>query len=157
MFPSFRNFYLRTRVVAEDKFLTISYRGGTEGQDRMRISALMNAKEEFLTQYYEDGNAGTFRIRTGVQEGPAIASTSPMIAADIHHAYDRDSGAVFVCNNREYEIQAKNPDGTTRMVIHRAHEKIGLDDAAKESILRSIAPRIPLEGKQSAKEQLPPH
>lgn len=156
MFPSFRNFYLRTQVIAEDRFLTVSSRGGTEGQDRVRISALINANEEFLSQYYEDKNAGIFRIRTEQQEGPAIASTSPLIAADIHHAYDRDSGTIFVCNNGEYEISAKNFDGTTRMVIHNAYEKIGLDEAAKDNILQLIAPQIPPEAKQLAKEQLPP-
>jgi len=156
MFPSFRNFYLRTQVIAEDRFLTVSSRGGTEGQDRVRISALINANEEFLSQYYEDKNAGIFWIRTEQQEGPAIASTSPLIAADIHHAYDRDSGTIFVCNNGEYVITAKNPDGTTRMVIHNAYEKIGLDEAAKDNILQLIAPRLPPEARLSAKEQLPP-
>jgi len=155
MFPSFRNFYLRTQVIAEDRFLTVSYREGTDGQDPIRVSTLMNSSEAFLTQYYEDGNAGIFRIRTEQQEGPAIASTSPLVAADIHHAYDRNSGAVFVCNNREYEIQAKNSDGTTRLVIHKAHEKIDLDEVTKENILQLIAPRIPVEAKQHAKEQLP--
>jgi hypothetical protein len=155
MFPSFRNFYLRTQVIAEDRFLTVSYREGTDGQDPVRVSALINSKEEFHTQYYEDGNAGIFRIRTGQQEGPAIASTSPLVAADIHHAYDRSSGTLFVCNNREYEIHSKNSDGTTRMVIHNAYEKMALDDLTKESVLQLIAPRIPPEDKQSAKEQLP--
>jgi hypothetical protein len=157
MFRRFRNFYLRTRIIGEDGFLTVSYRdAGESPEDRIRVSTLMNSGEEFLTQYYEDRNAGIFRIRTGVEEGPAIASTNPLIAADIHHAYDHDSGTVYVCNNREYEIQAKNPDGTTRMVIHKAHKKIALDDQAKENILQMIAPRIPQEAKLSAKEQLPP-
>jgi hypothetical protein len=155
MFPSFRNFYLRTQVMAEDKFLTVSYREGTEGQDPIRVSTLMNSSEEFLTQYYEDRNAGIFRIRTEQQEGPAIASTNPLVAADIHHAYDRNSGAVFVCNNREYEIHAKDSDGTTRLVIHKAHDKIDLDEVTKENILQLIAPRIAVEAKQQAKEQLP--
>jgi hypothetical protein len=157
MFRKFRNFYLRTRVIDEDKFLTVSYRdGGENPEDRTRVSTLMNSSEELLTQYYEDENAGIFRIRTGQQEGPAIASTNPLIAADIHHAYDRNSGTVYVCNNREYEIQAKNPDGTTRMVIHKTQEKMALDDQAKDNILQLIAPRIPPEARQSAKEQLPP-
>lgn len=156
IFPSFRNFYLRTQVIAEDKFLTVSYREGTDVQSRIRVSALINSSEEFLTQYYEDQNSGVFRIRTEQQQGPAIVSTNPLIAADIHHAYDRDSGTVFVCNNREYEIAAKNLDGTTRMVIHKAYEKMGLDEAAKDNILQLIAPRIPPEAKQSAVEQLPP-
>jgi hypothetical protein len=156
MFRKFRNFYLRTRVIDEDRFLTVSYRdGGESPEDRTRVSALMNSSEEFLTHYYEDSNAGIFRIRTGQQEGPAIASTNPLIAADIHHAYDRDSGTVYVCNNREYEIQAKDSDGKTRLVIHKAHEKIALDDPIKESILQLIAPRIPQEAIQPAKEQLP--
>jgi len=154
-FPSFRNFYLRTQVIAEDRFLTVSYREGSDVQNRIRVSALINSEEEFLTSYFQDQSAGIFRIRTGLQEGPAIASTSPLIAADIHHAYDRDSGAVFACNNREYEIGVKNLDGITRMVIHRAYEKIGLDEAAKDNILQLIAPRIPPEARVSAKEQLP--
>jgi hypothetical protein len=151
----FQNFYLRTQVIGEDRFLTVSYRDGGENRDRIRASTLMNSSEDFLTQYYEDENAGIFRIRTGRQEGPAIASTNPLVAADIHHAYDRDSGTVYVCNNREYEIQAKNPDGTTRMVIHKAQEKMALDDQAKDNVLELIAPRIPSEAKLSAKEQLP--
>ncbi len=154
MFRTFQNFYLRTRVINDDRFLTISYRGGGEGQERVRVSALINSREDFLTQYYEDKNAGIFRIRTG-QQGPAIASTSPLVAADIHHVYDRNSGAVFVCNNREYQIDQKNPDGTTRMIIHKAHDKVGLDEATKENILQLIAPRIPPEAKQQTKEQLP--
>jgi len=64
-------------------------------------------------------------------------------------------GVQHVCNNREYEIHAKNSDGTTRLVIHKAHEKIDLDEVTKENILQMIAPRIPLESKQQAKEQLP--
>jgi hypothetical protein len=156
MFRTFQNFYLRTQVIEEDRFLTVSYRdGGESPEDRTRVSTLMNSSEEFLTQYYEDKNAGIFRIRTGRQEGPAIASTNPLVAVDIHHAYDRGSGIVYVCNNREYEIQAKNPDGTTRMVIHKAHKKIAVDEATKESVLQLIAPRIPIETKQEAKEQLP--
>ena len=156
MFPSFRNFYLRTQVIAEDKYLTVSYREEGEGQGRKRVSALINSNEDFLTSYYEAENAGIFRIRTGQQEGPALASTSPLISADIHHAYDRDSGTIFVCNNREYEVVAKNFDGTNKLVIHKDHEKIGLDQAAKENILQMIAPQIPPEAKQSAVEQLPP-
>jgi hypothetical protein len=157
MFRKFRSFYLRTWVIAEDKFLTVSYRdAGESPEDRTRLSALMNSSEEFLAQYYEDRNAGIFRIRAGLEEGPAIASTSPLIAADIHHTYDRNSGTVYVCNNREYEIQAKNFDATIRMVIHKAYKKVGLDEAAKESVIQLIAPRIPPEAKQSAKEQLPP-
>ncbi len=155
MFRTFRNFYVRTRVVGEDRFLTVSYRSVGEDQDRIRVSALVNSNEEFLTLYYEDKDAGIFRVRTGLEEGPAIASTNPLVAADIHHAYDRDSGIVYVCNNREYEIQAKNPDGTTRMVIHKIHKKMGLDEATKESLLRLIAPRIPQEVMKAAKEQLP--
>ena len=155
MFPSFRNFYLRTQVISEDRFLTVSYRQAGENQGLTRVSALINSSEEFLTQYYEDRNAGIFRIRTERQEGPAIASTNPLVAADIHHAYDRNSGMVFVCNNREYEIIAKNFDGTTRMVIHNAYEKIGLDEAAEDNILQLIAPQLPPEARLSAKEQLP--
>jgi len=156
MFRKFRNFYLRTRVIDEDRFLTVSYRdGGESPKERTRVSALMNSSEEFLSHYYEDSHAGIFRIRTGQQEGPAITSTNPLIAADIHHAYDRDSGTVYVCNNREYEIQAKDSDGKTRLVIHKAHEKMRLDDQTKDSVLQLIAPRIPPEAKQSAKEQLP--
>lgn len=157
MFRTFRNFYLRTRVIGEDSFLTVSYRdSGESPEDRTRVSALMNSGEEFLTSYYEDKNAGIFRIRTGLEEGPAIASTNPLIAADIHHAYDRGSGTVYVCNNSEYEIQVKSFDGMTRMVIHNAHENVVLDETAKESILQMIAPRIPPEAKQSAIERLPP-
>jgi hypothetical protein len=154
-FPSFRNFYLRTQVIAEDKFLTVSYREGTDVQKPIRVSALINSEEEFLAQYYDDRHAGIFRIQTGQQEGPAIASTNPLIAADIHHTYDRESGTIFVCSNREYVITAKNADGTTRMVIHNAYEKIGLDEAAKDNILQLIAPRLPPEARLSAKEQLP--
>jgi hypothetical protein len=155
MFRTFQNFYLRTKVVDDDRFLTVSYRNIGENKDRIRVSALMNSSEEFLTPYYEDRNAGIFRIQTGQQDGPAIASTSPLLAADIHHAYDRTSGTVFVGNNREYEIHAKNFDGTTQMVIHKAHEKISLDEATKDNILQLIAPRIPVEAKKRAKEQLP--
>jgi 6-bladed beta-propeller len=156
MFRTFRNFYLRTQVISEDHFLTVSYRDAAGNKDRLRVSALMNSREESLTQYYDVGDGGIFRIRTGQQEGPALASSSPLIAADIHHAYDRDSGTIFVCNNREYEIVAKNFDGTNKLVIHKDYEKIGLDQAAKENILQMIAPRIPPEAKQSAIEQLPP-
>jgi hypothetical protein len=155
-FTSFRNFYLRTQVIAEDRFLTVSYREGTDVQKPIRVSALMNSEEEFVTQYYEDGNAGIFRIQTGQQEGPAIASTNPLIAADIHHTTDRESGTIFVCSNREYVITAKDSDGTTRMVIHNAYEKIGLDEAAKDNILQLLAPRLPPEARLTAKEQLPP-
>ena len=91
LFRTFQNFYLRARVMDEDRFLTVSYRGMPESQDRTRVSAQMNSKEEFLTQYYEDKNAGIFRIRTGQREGPAVASTSHVVAADIHHAYGRDN------------------------------------------------------------------
>jgi hypothetical protein len=157
MFRTFRNFYLRTRAVGDDNFLTVSYHDlGESPEDRIRVSALMNSDEVFLSQYYEDRNAGIFQIRTGMEEGPAIVSTNPLIAADIHHAYDPNSGTVYVCNNREYDIQAKNPDGTTRMVIHNAHKKIPLDDQAKENVLQMIAPRIPPAAKPSVKEQLPP-
>lgn len=155
MFPSFRNFYLRTLVVDEDRFLTISYRNISEGPDRIRVSALMNSEEEFLTQYYEDAHAGILQIRTGLEQGPALASTNPLVAADIHHAVGRRSGTVYVCNNREYEIQAKNPDGATRLVIHKTHKKLDLDETAKERILDEIAPRLPLEARQRAKEQIP--
>ncbi len=154
LFRTFRNFYLRTRVISEDRFLTVSYRDRPETQDRTRVSAIIDSTEQFLTQYYEDENAGIFRIRTG-EEGPAIASTSPLLAADIHHAYDYNSGTVYVCNNREYEIQLKNADGTTRLVIHKDHKKIILGEAEKESLLQSIAPRLPVEAKEQAKEQLP--
>ncbi len=155
LFRTFRNFYLRTQVISEDRFLTVSYREGAENQDRIRVSTLINSSEEFLTQYYEDKNAGIFRIRTEQQEGPAIASTSPLVAADIHHVYDHNSGIIYVCNNREYKIQSKNTDGTTRIVIHKDHKKIILDEDKKENILQLIAPRIPMEAKQQAKEQLP--
>jgi hypothetical protein len=154
-FPTFRNFYLRTLVVADDRFLTVSYREEGENAGRIRVSALINAEEEFLTRIAEDRNAGIFQIRTGEREGPATVSTNPLVASDIHHAYDRTSGFIYVCNNRVYEIQAKNRDGTTGMVIHRAHRNVILDDDTKESLLRSIAPRIPLEAKNQAKEQLP--
>ncbi len=155
MFPTFKNFYLRTRVISEDRFLTVSSREGADNQARIRVSALINSNEEFLTQYYEDKNAGVFQIRTEQREGPAIASTSPFVAADIHHAYDSRSGVIYVCNNREYEIQLKNMDGNTRMVIHKAHKNLILDEDKKESILQSIAPRIPQEARRQAKEQLP--
>jgi hypothetical protein len=154
-FPSFRNFYLRTLVIDEDRFLTVSYRNVSADRGRIRVSGLMNSREEFLTQYYEDATAGIFQIRTGQQQGPAIASTNPLVAADIHHAVDRRSGAVYVCNGREYEIQAKNPDGTTRRVIHKAHKKVDLDETAKDRILELVAPRLPLEARQRAKEQIP--
>lgn len=155
IFRTFQNFYLRTQVIDEDRFLTVSYRVGGENQDRIRVSTLINSSEEFLTQYYEDKNAGIFRIRTEQREGPAIASTSPLVAADIHHAYDPNSGVIYVCNNREYKIQSKNTDGTTRMVIHKAHKKIILDEDKKENILQLIAPQIPMQSKKQAKEQLP--
>jgi hypothetical protein len=107
LFRTFQNFYLQTQVISEDRFLTVSYRGGAGSQNRTRVSALINATEEFLAQYYEDKNAGIFRIRT-MGQAPAIASTNPHITADVHHAYDRNSGTIYVCRNREYEIQAKN-------------------------------------------------
>ncbi len=154
LFRTFQNFYLQTQVISEDRFLTVSYRGEAGGQDRTRVSALINATEEFLAQYYEDKNAGIFRIRA-MGQAPAIASTNPLVASDIHHAYDRNSSTIYVCNNREYEIQAKNYDGTTRLVIHKAHKKIILDEDEKERIIQSIASRLPLEVRQSAKEQLP--
>jgi 6-bladed beta-propeller len=150
----FQNFYLRTRVIGEDRFLTVGYRDVTEGQDRPRVSALINKNEELLTQYYEDKNAGIFRIRTG-QQGPAIVSTNLLVAHDIHHARERSSGIVFVCNNMEYEIHSKNPDGTTLMVIHAAHKKLALDEPAKEKILQLIAPRIPPEARRQSMERLP--
>jgi hypothetical protein len=153
-FRTFRNFYLRTRVTSEDRFLTVSYRDQPETPVRTRVSAIIDSSEQFLTQFYEDKNAGIFRIRTW-EEGPAIAATSPLVAADIHHAYDRNTGAVYVCNNREYEIQLKNADGTTRMVIHKAHKKIILGEDEKGSLLQSIAPRLPVEAKDQAKRQLP--
>ena len=155
MFRTFRNFYLRTKVINEDRFLAVSYLAGLEGQDRTRVSTLINSREEFLTQYYADPGAGIFHIRTEQLEGPAIASTNPLIAADIHHAYDPDRGIVFVCNNREYKIQLKNTDGTTRMIIHKAHNNIILDAEKKEKILQHIAPQMPMEAKQQAKGQLP--
>jgi len=155
MFRTFRNFYLRTQVIDEERFLTVSYREGAENQGRTRVSTLINSNEEFLTQYYEDKNAGIFRIRTEQEEGPAIASTSPLITADIHHVYDHNSGVIYVCNNREYKILSKNIDGTSRMVIHKTHKKIILNEDKKESILQLIAPRIPMEAKHKAKEQLP--
>lgn len=154
-FPSFRNFYLRTLVVAEDRFLTVSYRDLPEGQGRVRVSALMDSREGFITQYCEDADAGIFRIRTGATEGPAIASTDPLVAADIHHAVDRRSGTVYVCNNRAYEIQVKNPDGTTRRIIHRAHKALELDDSGKDGILGAIAPQLPPEARQRTKDALP--
>ncbi len=152
-FRTFRNFYLRTRVISEDRFLTVSYRDRAEIKDRIRVSAIINSSEQFLTEFYEDKDAGIFRIRTG-EEGPAIASTSPLVAADIHHAYDPSSGVIYVCNNREYEIQLKNTDGTTRIVIHKAHKKIFLGEDGKDRLLQSMAPRLPVEAKQRAKEQL---
>ena len=155
MFRTFRNFYLRTKVINEDRFLAVSYQEGPEGRDRTRVSTLINSREEFLTQYYTDPDAGIFRIQTEQLEGPAIASTNPLIAADIHHAYDPDRGIVFVCNNREYKIQLKNTDGTTRMIIHKAHKNITLDEEKKEKILQLIAPQIPIEAKKPAMEQLP--
>ena len=154
-FPSFRNFYLRTLVVDEDRFLTVSYRDLPEGQGRVRVSVLMDSREEFLTQYYDDADAGIFRIRAGAEEGPAVASTNPFIAADIHHAVDRRSGTVFVCNNKEYEIEARDPDGTILLVIRKIHQKPDLDDAAKEGILGDIAPQLPPQARQSAKEGIP--
>lgn len=154
-FPSFRNFYLRTLVVDEDRFLTVSYRDLPEGHGRVRVSALMDSREEFLTQYYEDADAGIFRIRTAATEGPAIASTDPLVASDVHHAFDRRSGTVFVCNNRAYEIQVKNPDGTTRRIIHRPHRALELDDSGKDGILAAIAPQLPPESRQRTKDVLP--
>ncbi|MGD9346027.1 MAG: 6-bladed beta-propeller [Candidatus Aminicenantes bacterium] len=154
-FRTFRNFYLRTQVIDEDRFLTVSYREGGENQARTRVSALINSKEEFLTEYYEDRSAGIFQIRTEQQEGPAIASTNPLVAADIHHAYDRNSRIIYVCNNRDYTIYAKNADGIVRKVIHKIHEYLFLDDDQKDSILQSIAPRIPENIRPHVKEQLP--
>jgi hypothetical protein len=154
-FPSFRNFYLRTLVVDEDRFLTVSYRDLPEGQGRVRVSALMDSREEFLTQYYEDADAGIFRIRAGAEEGPAVASTNPLVAADIHHAVDHRLGTVFVCNNKEYEIEARDADGTILLVIRKIHQKPDLDDAAKGSILGDIAPQLSPQARQSAKEGIP--
>lgn len=153
-FPSFRNFYLRTLVVGDDRFLTVGYQDLPGGPDRARVSVLMNSREESLVRYHEDSTAGIFRLRTGVEGGPAIASTDPRIATDIHHALDRPSGAVYVCNNKEYKIWAKRPDGTTRLVIHGATEGAALDEAAKERMIDEIAPQLPLEAKQSAKQAL---
>lgn len=153
-FPSFRNFYLRTLVIGDDRFLTASYQDLPGGQGRARVSVLMNSQEEFLVRYHEDPIAGIFRLRTGVEGGPAIASTDPRIAADIHHAFDRPSGAVYVCNNKEYKIWAKRPDGTTRLVIHRTAEGVALDEAAKDRMLDEIAPQLPLEARQRAKQAL---
>jgi hypothetical protein len=72
-FPSFRDFYLRTLVIGEDRFLTVSYQDLPGGQNRVRVSVLMNSREEFLLRYHEDANAGIFRLRTGVEGGPAVA------------------------------------------------------------------------------------
>jgi hypothetical protein len=154
-FPTFRNFYLRTLVVGEDRFLTVGYRDLPGGQDRLRVSVLMNSREEFLVRYHEDAAAGIFRFRTGVEGGPAIASTDPLIAADIHHAYDLRSGVVYVCINREYKIWSKGPDGTTRLIIHRTSQGVALDDAAKDRMLDEIAPQLPLEARDRAKQALP--
>jgi hypothetical protein len=154
-FPSFRNFYLRTLVVDEDRFLTVSYRDLPEGQGRVRVSVLMDSREEFLMQYYEDADAGIFRIRGGAEEGPAVASTNPLVAADIHHAVDHRSGTVFVCNNKEYEIEARDPDGTILLVIRKIHQKPDLDDAAKEGILGDIAPTLSPQARQSVKKGIP--
>jgi hypothetical protein len=155
MFRTFRNFYLRTQVIDKNRFLTVCYREGAQGLDRRRVSALINSDEEFLTEYYEDKNAGIFRFRTEQQEGPAIASTNPLIATDIHHSYDRNSGIIYVCNNREYKIHVKNMDGTTQRVIHKDHKPILLDKDTKENLLQMVALRIPEEAKQEAKNQLP--
>jgi hypothetical protein len=77
------------------------------------------------------------------------------VAADIHHAYDSDLDLIYVCNNREYEIQVKNMDGSTRMVIHKPFQKKSLNEGDKENILQVIAPRIPVQAKNKAIEQLP--
>jgi len=154
-FRTFQNFYLRTIVVEENRFLTISYKTSTETNERTRMSALMNSDEEILTQYFEHPNAGIFRIRIEQQQGPAVASTHPVVAADIHHVFDRSSDTVYVCLNRKYEIHVKNIDGTARMIIHKDHQNITLDDKLKESVLQLIAPRIPMEVKQRAKDELP--
>jgi hypothetical protein len=41
------------------------------------------------------------------------------------------------------------------MVVHKAYKPILLDEDKKENILQLIAPRIPTEAKQQAKDQLP--
>jgi hypothetical protein len=154
-FPSFRNFYLRTLVIGEDRFLTVGYQDLPGGQSRVRVSVLMDSREGALIRYHEDAEAGIFRLMTGVEGGPAIASTDPMIATDIHHAFDPRSGVVYVCNNREYKIWSKGPDGTTRLIIHRTAEGVALDDAAKDRLLGEVAPQLPLGAKQRAKQALP--
>jgi len=154
-FPSFRNFYLRTLVVGDDRFLTVSYHDLPAGQSRMRVSVLMNSREEFLLRYHEDAGAGIFRLTTGVEGGPALASTDPLIATDIHHALDRRTGFVYVCNNRVYKIWSKGADGTTRLIIHRTSEGVALDDAAKDRMLGEIAPQLPLGARQRAEQALP--
>jgi hypothetical protein len=154
-FRQFRNFYLRTQVLSEDKFLTVSYRQEEEHQEPTRVSALINSNEEFLVQYFENKDAGIFRIRTEELEGPAIASTNPLVAADIHHAFDRDSEIIYVCSNRKYEIHVKNMHGTTRMIIHKLFQKISLNEDDKRNTLDVIAPRIPVQARQKAVEQLP--
>jgi hypothetical protein len=154
-FPTFRNFYLRTLVIGEDRFLTVGYQDLPGGRNRVRVSVLMNSREEFLVRYHDDAAAGIFQFRTGVEGGPAIASTDPMIATDIHHAFDPRSGVVYVCNNREYKIWSKGPDGTTRLIIHRTSGGVALDDAAKDRMLDEIAPQLPLEARNRAKQTLP--
>jgi len=154
-FRTIRNFYLQTQVIDESRFLTVRYRDRGENQAPVRVSALIDPNEAILTTYYEDEQAGIFRIRTGQAEGPAVASTNPLIAADIHQAYDRHSGVVYVCNNRDYVIQAKNLDGTARLVIHKACRNIALDADTKDGLFQLIAPKLPPEARLKAGEQLP--
>ena len=154
-FPSFRNFYMRTLVIGEDRFLTVGYQDLPGGQNRVRVSVLMDSREESLIRYHEDAEAGIFRLMTGVEGGPAVALTDPMIATDIHHAFDPRSGVVYVCNNREYKIWSKGPDETIRLIIHRTSEGVALDDAAKDRMLGEIAPQLPLGARQRAKQALP--
>jgi|GEM_PF-1606705 len=154
-FRSFRNFYLRTRVIGPDRFLTVCYQGDGDDQERVRVSALVNAKEELLARYFEDKNAGIYRIPTGPDEGPALATTDPLVAADIHHAYDYESGMIYVCANREYAIHKKNKEGRTLMVIHGVHDPIIPNEKQKEDFLRSVAPRLPPEAMAQAMARLP--
>jgi len=153
-FPTFRNFYLRTLVIGEDRFLTVGYQDLPNGRNRVRVSVLLSSREEFLLRYHEDAEAGIFRLQIGVEGGPAIVSTDPLIAADIHHAVDRRSGAVYVCSNKKYQIWSKGPDGTTRLVIHRTSNGVGLNEAAKDRMLDEIAPQLPLEARQRAKQAI---
>lgn len=153
----FYNFYLQPVVIDDGRFLSVGFQQQemAGSPERRRTSALFDFNENILQSYFTRMNVGPMILTVGSERPLQVSFTDPRIVPRIMHAYDHDSGRLYVLLNLEYRIEVKNLEGEILFVVHKENENRRVTEGDREELIELLAARMSPQVQEDLKERLP--